>query len=243
MRPDYKTAHIMMLVAITASTFKMLELYVLYNDAIGLYPIRPVGGDYETEGCVEIFYDGEWGTVCDDIWELQDVHIVCREIGTPTSTICNWLDSVQCTGTELYLSECPHSSWNSQNCVHSEDAGICCNMTGCDLGGRNNSDIRLTGSTNQGSGHVEIHVGNQWGIGVPSVMCSGGLRMLKLLVGIWVTVEPCRLLVEDSLDKELVPSIVPKCFAKDLNPICWCAHHNLTQASVIILWMLVSSAL
>ena len=68
---------------------------------------------------------------------------------------------------------------------------------GCDLGGRNNSDIRLTGSTNQGSGHVEIHVGNQWGIGVPSVMCSGGLRMLKLLVGIWVTVEPCRLLVED----------------------------------------------
>ena len=58
-------------------------IYIVLDDAIGLYPIRPVGGDYETEGCVEIFYDGEWGTVCDDIWELQDVHIVCREIGCP----------------------------------------------------------------------------------------------------------------------------------------------------------------
>ena len=33
--------------------------------------------------------------------------------------------------------------------------------------------------------------------GVPSVMCSGDLLMLKLLVVIWDTVEPYRLPVED----------------------------------------------
>ena len=45
-----------------------------------------------------------------------------------------------------------------------------------------------------------------------------------------------------ALVKELVLSIVLKFFAKDLNPICLCVHHNLTQVPVIILWMLVSSA-
>ena len=33
--------------------------------------------------------------------------------------------------------------------------------------------------------------------GVPSVMCSGDLLMLKLPVGTWVTMEPYKLLVED----------------------------------------------
>ena len=161
MRPDYKIVDTMVLVTITASILKMLELYVpvsvTYNmhrtilytycivldDAVGPYPIRLVGGVDETEGRVEIFYDGEWGTVCDDIWGLRDAHVVCREIGCPngatqavlragfgqgTGTI--WLDNVQCTGTELYLSDCPHNGWNSHNCVHGEDAGVRCNMTG-----------------------------------------------------------------------------------------------------------------
>ena len=33
----------------------------------------------------------------------------------------------------------------------------------CDIGGRNRSDIRLAGSTDRGSGRVEIRVGDQWG--------------------------------------------------------------------------------
>ena len=96
-----------------------------------------------TEGRVEIFYNGEWGTVCDDLWGITDADVVCREIGCPngatqattraefgvgTGTI--WLDNVQCTGTELYLSDCAHNGWGENNCAHSEDAGVRCNRLG-----------------------------------------------------------------------------------------------------------------
>lgn len=36
-------------------------------------------------------------------------------------------------------------------------------MTDCDIPGRNRTDIRLAGSTDAGSGRVEILVGDQWG--------------------------------------------------------------------------------
>lgn len=97
----------------------------------------------ETEGRVEIFYDGEWGTVCDDLWGLTDANVVCREIGCPNGATqatlraefgggagTIWIDNVQCTGNELYLSDCPHNGWNIHNCQHSEDAGVRCNRLG-----------------------------------------------------------------------------------------------------------------
>lgn len=37
------------------------------------------------------------------------------------------LDAMQCTGNELSLDECPHSSWQQHNCDHMEDAGVSCN--------------------------------------------------------------------------------------------------------------------
>jgi len=37
-----------------------------------------------------------------------------------------WLDNVQCTGTELYLRDCPSNGWGIHNCRHSEDVGVIC---------------------------------------------------------------------------------------------------------------------
>jgi hypothetical protein len=37
-----------------------------------------------------------------------------------------WLDDVNCLGNETSLALCGHASWGTNNCGHSEDAGVVC---------------------------------------------------------------------------------------------------------------------
>ncbi|CAN0225112.1 unnamed protein product [Bubo scandiacus] len=95
--------------------------------------VRIVGGG--RRGRVEVFYQGSWGTICDDDWDIQDATVVCRMLGysRAISTFTAipgtgqiWLDDVKCRGSEYSIFECPKSNWGVNDCFHSEDAGVEC---------------------------------------------------------------------------------------------------------------------
>ena len=43
--------------------------------------IRLVDGMFESEGRVEICFNQQFGTICDDTWDQADAIVVCRQLG------------------------------------------------------------------------------------------------------------------------------------------------------------------
>ena len=95
-----------------------------------------------SSGRVEVFYNGTWGTICDDLWDSQDADVVCRQLGydgalsAPREAAFGqgtgqiWLDDVRCVGNEKSISQCSHQGWGIENCRHGEDAGVVCRPKG-----------------------------------------------------------------------------------------------------------------
>ena len=46
--------------------------------------IRLVGGSVARQGRVEICYNNQWGTVCDDFFGSPEARVVCRQLGYST---------------------------------------------------------------------------------------------------------------------------------------------------------------
>ncbi|KAG5268662.1 hypothetical protein AALO_G00215030 [Alosa alosa] len=128
--------------------------------------LRVVNGDNGCSGRVEVYHNGEWGTVCDDSWDLRDADVVCKQLGCEKAVFApgnayfgqgsgkTWLDGVGCSGTESSITGCPHNGFGVEDCSPSEDAAVVCSV---------GSNIRLANSSGYCSGRVEVYHNGAWG--------------------------------------------------------------------------------
>ncbi|KAL9961211.1 hypothetical protein ACROYT_G030114 [Oculina patagonica] len=118
------------------------------------------------EGRVEIFYNGQWGTICDDGWDMNDANVFCKQLGftravrayssAPRDKASGpiWLDDIACSGSETHMHDCRHRGWGRHDCTHNQDASVRCQY--------GSPVVRLRGGGLH-YGRVEVYVRGQWG--------------------------------------------------------------------------------
>ena len=109
-----------------------INLYYIDN-------VRLVNGNGPSQGRLEVYYRGQWGTVCDDLFDINEANVVCRQLGYRRATRWHdkayfglgigkpiWLDNLICDGTETRLHDCDSNGIGVNNCGHREDVGVVC---------------------------------------------------------------------------------------------------------------------
>ena len=86
----------------------------LFTVAVRLAGVK----DIDYAGRVEVFYEGKWGRICRNEWDINDVKVVCKQLGfksalaefigmnTKDENISVAMSNVDCTGQESVLASC-----------------------------------------------------------------------------------------------------------------------------------------
>ncbi|XP_055081317.1 deleted in malignant brain tumors 1 protein-like isoform X2 [Periophthalmus magnuspinnatus] len=148
-------------------SFKEVQDCVVISEALcGAHMVRLSEGKDRCAGRVELWREDQWGSVCDDHFDLKEAQVVCTQIGCgyalnvsgqvglfpPGRAGPVLLDDLNCTGTEPNLWDCPATE--NVDCGHKEDAGVVCSEM---------KAVRLSGGLDHCSGKVEIHRNGTWG--------------------------------------------------------------------------------
>ena len=133
--------------------------------------VRLGGSSNTNEGYVEVNYKSQgWKGVCDDSFDLNDAHVLCRMVGYPYGALTFFtkskpfgygtsegdfaVDELKCTGNEASIADCQHKEWYTDNCSKNEWASVRCSN-------ESSVEVRLGGSSNVNEGYVEVKINNQ----------------------------------------------------------------------------------
>ncbi|KPP56884.1 hypothetical protein Z043_125454, partial [Scleropages formosus] len=186
---------------------------------------------FQCSSRVELKFFRQWGTVCVN-WDTQDAAVICKMFG------CGgfhgavgsahfwmgkgpvWLDSLQCSGSEASVLECPRENLRKHNCDNNEDAGIICSDV----------DVHLINGPDCCSDRVEIHLSGIW-----EMVCgdSWDMRGANILVN------------QLTLGEAKILSSWRTCSALDQRPPFWtvttvaCCHTAVTTIKMLQSYALV----
>ena len=124
----------------------ILQIFEVKTPFLFAVPVRLGGsGSTASEGYVEALgANGEWGGVCDDKFDINDAHVICKMLGNPSalqgvnghllySTAPSGndfvLNNLGCFGTESSVFDCAHDGEWQSNCEYREIAGVKCALS------------------------------------------------------------------------------------------------------------------
>uniref|UniRef100_A0A3B1J1E4 SRCR domain-containing protein n=1 Tax=Astyanax mexicanus TaxID=7994 RepID=A0A3B1J1E4_ASTMX len=108
------------------------------NDVGLVCSVRLVDSGSRCAGRVEVLHRGQWGTVCDDNWDMRDAAVVCRELGCGEAVDTFheshfgsgsgpiWMNDVDCSGSESTLKNCRSPLWGKHICNKTKNSGVIC---------------------------------------------------------------------------------------------------------------------
>ncbi|XP_044176594.1 hemicentin-2-like [Acropora millepora] len=119
--------------------YLLVVLHSFFNLSFFTARVRLAGvSGVNYAGRVEVFYQGKWGKICRNEWDINDAKVVCRELGFQSAlaeftgmdikddTIPVAMSNVACTGQEPFLASCKRLDGKHVECVDDIGAQALC---------------------------------------------------------------------------------------------------------------------
>jgi deleted-in-malignant-brain-tumors protein 1 len=149
------------------------SLYLTENEIAEYYFVK----DEVSRGRVEICMSGQWGTLCNRVWDDIAASVACRQLGfSPHGAIAVTnqqfgedalpvlITDIQCTGSEQRLLNCTYNTMPDFSCnAEGNDAGVVCQDPSISESDCTNGELRLVDGDNALEGRVEICLNRAWG--------------------------------------------------------------------------------